>query len=264
MSANKELDRIDISQFHSVTTRAPARDVSKRYRFIPTSEILSAFEGSGWYPSSVQEKMCRKPQYEGFQKHIVRLRKGSFGPQGVGIAFPEIVITNSHDRSSCFKIMMGLWRQVCTNGMIVSDGAFASFSIKHIGYDDERVREAVERIEESVDPVLGLVITFQEIQLTETEMYNYAAAAGTFRWDDVRKHIPLEVLVAAKRPEDKGNSLWHVFNRVQEKMTNGHRDPFNKISIKALKSVDQIVSVNRSLWSLTEMIANDKKAVVVG
>jgi hypothetical protein len=46
---------------------------------------------------------------------------------------------NSHDKSSAYQLHCGLFRLVCTNGMVVSDGTFQRISIKHSGFNPDVV-----------------------------------------------------------------------------------------------------------------------------
>src|ERR1700751_6461233 len=54
---------------------------------------------------------------------------------------PEVVLVNSHDKSSAYQLHCGLFRLVCTNGMVVSDGTFQRISIKHSGFNPDSVIE---------------------------------------------------------------------------------------------------------------------------
>jgi hypothetical protein len=50
---------------------------------------------------------------------------------------PEVVLVNSHDKSSAYQLHCGLFRLVCTNGLVVSDDTFQ----RGIG---ERVRPSAD------------------------------------------------------------------------------------------------------------------------
>ena len=49
-------------------------------------------------------------------------------------ARPEVVLLNSHDKGSAYQLHCGLFRLVCSNGMVVSDATFARISTKHSGF----------------------------------------------------------------------------------------------------------------------------------
>jgi hypothetical protein len=51
---------------------------------------------------------------------------------------PEIVLVDSHDRSSAYRVFSGVFRLVCENGMIVQSSDFGSFSIRHSGSRDSK------------------------------------------------------------------------------------------------------------------------------
>ena len=48
-------------------------------------------------------------------------------------SIPEIVFLNSHDGTSAYQLRVGLYRVICTNGLIVSQGAFPMVRVHHRG-----------------------------------------------------------------------------------------------------------------------------------
>ncbi len=55
---------------------------------------------------------------------------------------PELVLVNSHDRSSAYQLHAGIFRFVCSNGMILADSVFARISIMHVNFEPAKVIEA--------------------------------------------------------------------------------------------------------------------------
>ena len=104
---------------------------SEKYQFIPTLRVLNVLGEAGWIPSSgSQARVRRGSDRDGFQKHMIRLRKAdSFGMVG---AAPEIVLMNSHEGASAFKLIAGLIEFVCMNGLIVGE-TFQKSTIRHMG-----------------------------------------------------------------------------------------------------------------------------------
>lgn len=49
---------------------------------------------------------------------MLRLRRHD---QIMGSQVPEIILLNSHDGSSSYQMLLGLFRQVCANGLIYVD-----------------------------------------------------------------------------------------------------------------------------------------------
>jgi hypothetical protein len=127
----------------SVFASQPIDGVSERYRFLPTSSILNGMRENGWVPVRAQEQSIRTEARRGFQKHVVRFaRVEHLQTWEKNQVRPEVVLVNSHDKSSAYQLHCGLFRLVCTNGMVVSDGTFQRISIKHSGFNPDSVIEA--------------------------------------------------------------------------------------------------------------------------
>jgi hypothetical protein len=105
----------------SVFASQPIEGVSERYSFLPTSSILNGMRENGWVPVRAQEQSIRTEARRGFQKHVVRFARGEhLQTWEKNQVRPEVVLVNSHDKSSADQLHCGLFRLVCTNGMVVS------------------------------------------------------------------------------------------------------------------------------------------------
>jgi len=102
----------------SIFAQNPISDVSKRYQFIPTFEVVKRLQNEGWLPTSVQESHVRNQENQGYQKHLIRFQRQDLILNGEAI---EVVLINSHNRSAAYQLMAGVFRFVCSNGMIVGD-----------------------------------------------------------------------------------------------------------------------------------------------
>jgi hypothetical protein len=60
-------------------------------------------------------------------------------------SYPRIILTNSHDGFNSFKFMLGLFRLVCSNGLVLCTDEMVNMSIVHVKYDFETLN--VETIE---------------------------------------------------------------------------------------------------------------------
>jgi hypothetical protein len=130
----------------SVFASQPIEGVSERYSFLPTSSILNRRRENDWVPVRAQEQSVRTEARRGIQKHVVRFARAehlqSWEKNQVR---PEVVLVNSHDKSSAYQLHCGLFRLVCTNGMVVSDGTFQRISIKHSGFNPDSVIELLSK-----------------------------------------------------------------------------------------------------------------------
>src|SRR5205823_2095368 len=107
--------------------------------------------------------------------------------------------------------------------MFVGDGnAFENVSIRHAGFTADEVIEASFRILDQVPAITARVEAFRARQLTGAESREFATAALRLRCEDAQKApIGPEKLLEARRYEDAGEDLWHVFNKVSENLLRG-------------------------------------------
>ncbi|NCV19525.1 MAG: DUF932 domain-containing protein, partial [Rhodobacterales bacterium] len=100
--------------------------LSSKYVHLATSTVIEDLIKLGWKPVKAQEIRARKNV--GYQKHLVVFRnenvmiKGTDGDD----AYPQILMTNSHDGKAAFNFRVGIFRLVCSNGLVVSDADFSN------------------------------------------------------------------------------------------------------------------------------------------
>ena len=100
---------------------------------------------------------------------------------------PEVVLVNSHDKSSAYQLHCGLFRLVCTNGMVDSDDTFQRISIKHSGFNSDSVVEASFKVLNAVPDIMNRVQLFQDRILTDAEQLAVTTGAAVYRWQDLAK-----------------------------------------------------------------------------
>jgi hypothetical protein len=263
-----------INRFASIVQSASAERTSKKYSFIPTSRVISVLEKHGWYPCLAGEMKCRDLTRVGFQKHIVKFRNNAITMNNQDRLQPEIVLTNSHDGFASFCIQAGLYRFVCSNGLIVADSVFSSHRIRHMGYTDNAVSLAIEEICDNVPKIGNKVEDFQAIDLTKDEQGIYASAAITAKYgeDEVKtREFSQDRLLLPVRLDDNKPTLWNTFNSVQEKLIKGGKfevkteesrySSYQRKTLKrarAVNSISENVRINQALWLLTEKMAELK------
>jgi hypothetical protein len=254
----------------SVFAAAPLPDVSERYAFVPTAQIVSRLRESGWSPVQASEQVVRLDDRRGFQKHLLRFQRQEV--QAVaGEYSPELVLINSHDRSSAYQLHAGLFRFVCGNGMIVADATFERVSIRHSGFTPDEVMDASFKLLENIPAITARVDTFKKRQLSQTETFTFAEAALRLRFEEANKApISPQKLLDCHRTEDAGDDLWHVLNRVQEHLTRGGQRDWSRRRedgrrfprTRAISGLDQNIRLNRELWNLAERVANHEAIVL--
>ena len=258
----KVLERSDIERkAPSFYATAPRSDVSDRYAFLDTAAIARTLWGLGWMPTSIEEMRANKTENYGFQKHMIRFSHPDFSNREERI---ELVGVNSHNRACPFEFMAGVFRLVCSNGMIAQTGDFGSFKIRHIGDISDQVQRGVERIAVESKVIATRMGEFKEIQLSRDEQVVYAGIVNGFVNGD-SPPITNQRLLTTRRSVDRDkNDLWTTYNVVQENLMKGGLRGFNsknrRTTTRPIKNIDRNIKLNQALWSLTEKMAELKTA----
>ena len=248
----------------------PHSSRSARYTYISTSNVIEGMIRSGFQPFSASQSSSHIEGKRDFTKHMIRFRRAGAVVSKVGDVIPEIVLINSHDGTSTYKLLAGLIRLACLNGLMVSDAELAALTIKHTGDILQNVVEGSARLIEDSAKVLDTVGNWQQLQLTNGEQLALAESARTLRFGDsegkVDTPIKADALLVSRRHADNGSDLWSTFNRVQENVIkgglrarrydNGIRG--RRVTTREVTGIDQDVKLNRALWQLAEAMAQLK------
>ena len=262
MSAlNPLTDQELLAQAPTLFTKEPHFEVSDKYHFIPTIDVINEIKTHNWHPMSVQEASVKEVSKNGYQKHLVRFRHFDdlLNPRENAI---ELLLFNSHDRSTSFSISAGIYRFVCANGLVIADSVFESYKIKHIGERDNDVRGAIEGIGSFKPQLESKIDTFSSIILSSQEKLSFAKSSIGFRFDD---HLEVDHhdLLVPHRVEDEQDDLYTTLNVIQENLLRGNISGKNKetgrrFTSKQITSIGKDVEVNQALWGMAERISTIK------
>ena len=245
----------------SVFSTSPSFEVSEKYAFIPTIDVVEMFRSHNWYPVEVKESFVRFKINQGYQKHLIRFRHMDDFLTNKEEAV-EIVLTNSHNRTSSFVIQAGVFRFICGNGLVVANNLFEKISIRHIGFKESSVKESIERIVANTDTIHNKIDLYKQIELTNNDILSLANAAKNIRFKS-HQEVDIYNLIQSHRKEDNGNDLWKVFNRMQENSIRGGVKGKNLLTnrnftSKPIKSIDNLILINEKLFDLTDKFASIK------
>ena len=250
------------SQAPSIFADGPMAGLSSRYTFVPTVRIISGLRKLDWVPVSVEEQRIRSEARRDFQKHMIRFRRAE-QMRTLDEWNVELVLLNSHDAGCAYQLHAGIYRRICSNGMVISDTGFEAIRFRHAGLEADEVVSGSLRVLEYMPRVGELVQRFRSRTLDARESLTFAARALLLRYPSVSEApVEPETLLKARRGEDEGTDLWNSMNRVQENLLRGgvsdcRRDKRGKLrSVRGLRGIDSKVSVNKGLWGLAERVVN--------
>lgn len=251
-------------QAPSIYATAPMLGLSSRYTFVPTTEIVSGLMAKDWVPICAEQQRVRSSSRFGFQKHLIRFRRSS-EIETLEEWNTELVLTNSHDAGCAYVLRVGLFRRVCSNGLVISDQEFQALRFRHAGLRAEDVIEGSLRLLEYVSRVGVLIERLRSRMLNESEARRFASQALSLRFDRIDlAPVSPNSLLQARRPEDESNDSWTVLNRVQENLvrggiSDGRRDGARRIrSLRALKGIDSRITINLGLWELARQLLDGR------
>jgi len=250
-----------------VFAEAPTNpDVSKKYLFVNTEKIIDDLDKLGWKPVEVAQRKSIKAEGTIFSKHMVAFQNPDIKiTSGDGDdAYPRILLTNSHDGMQAFKFSVGIFRLVCSNGLVVADEQFSEFKIKHKGYTFGELRKVVKQAVNDLPNRVQVMNDMKNRILTQDEKNKLALdsmliragiklgseQADAFKYDDET----IEDILDPKRDADRGDDLWRVFNVIQEKITQGDFHAALKGAkvrkVRKIKSFEKDLKVNKELFKL--------------
>ena len=237
----------------SIFAAQPWEGMSASYRFIPTVDVHNRMEDQGFQITMAKQSRSRIPGKRDFTRHMLRLRHVSH-MEGQG-EVPEVVLINSHDRSSAYRVFSGVFRVVCENGMIVQSADFGSFSLRHSGSRDlfQQVRDATNRIMDGMPTIMNRIEEWKQIILPRPVQVDFARQAMELK---PNPHIKPVWLLTARREADytdgDGNrDLWRSYNCIEESLIRGGLQGRNargrQIRTRPVNAIDVDLRIHREL-----------------
>jgi hypothetical protein len=238
----------------SIFADAPHESRSDRYSYIPTATVLTELRKEGFEPFFATQTQVRKDDRREYTKHMLRLRHAS---QINGAEANEIVLLNSHDGTSSYQMIAGMFRFVCSNGLVCGD-TVADIRVPHKGDVAGHVIEGAYEVLNGFERVQDSRDAMRAITLNDGEAQVFARAALALKYDDPAKPAPIteNQILTPRRYEERRPDLWNVFNRVQENLTKGglrgRAANGRRQHTRPVHGIDSDVRLNRALWMLAD------------
>lgn len=232
-----------------------AERTSSKYQFISTTDIVHSFAQEGWVPAKATVANPRKAN-AAFTKHMIDFRHPDHA--GTHGAVPRIVLINSHDGSSSAKVLAGVFRFVCANGLIVGNVQERA-TARHIGDAATDLIHRMRALAKNTSALYSNIDRWSRKELTAEQRTDFARLAAQLRWGDAQRFAP-EDLLQVRRAEDDRGDLWTTFNRVQENTMLGGISGLSRTGRAAtsrpLSDITRSVDYNSALWQLAQDFAD--------
>jgi len=264
----------DVTSIDEIRDYAPAAftshegpHLSNRYSFASTEELLHSFDSLGWKPTHARQNGASP-----YSRHMVRLNNEEFGYMKLknDNVKPQIVLDNSLNGSSPLQIHMGLFRLVCTNGLVIAiPGMYTSVKLRHVGIKMEELKELMRLVSDQYMTVHTHIDAMQNFKLNadQSEEFVFKAMAAREPHMFIKEDGSIDVKKASSiinptqilqpvRGEDKQEDLWTLFNIVQERLVKGdfERTTINgrKTNPRGINNASRNIDFNKKLWEVAE------------
>lgn len=240
-------------------------NVSEDYSFVNSGDLIAELQKRGYRLVAADQQFSRKRDPRG-QEHVMRFRnENCLGTSPTLLdSFPEIVILNSHNGRRALSAYMGLFRMICSNGMVAMDEELGFHRMRHFGKSNTQaaVVDVLGEMSRKASVMQNRIEMLDGIMLNPHEQNSLARevakARGVPSW--VEPHMVLESRRAMDaRSEDGTRSLWVTFNVLQENLTKQQisyqPEDGRARSIRPLSSAVRDVTANGAMWEVLSTFA---------
>jgi hypothetical protein len=228
-----------------------------RYHFTPTFEIIDMMQDMGYLLTNAKQSKTKIPLRRDHGVHIVEFQHPDLYVKDSSSneveARPTIVMVNSSDGSRPFDFQMGMFRLVCSNGLIVKDRDLGGFKERHTKYSFTDLKAMISQKVDSLPKTIDKINLWNGIEMSAKDRFAFATEALALRLASDRKPEEYEIrsILDPKRAADKHNNLWCTYNVVQENLIKGGFQ-VNERQARPITNPWQDLELNKGLWALAE------------
>ena len=146
--------------------------LSKHYSFVPTSRVINDLRSMGWDVVDACQVKSRKASTNGYQKHMITFENDKYKTEGA-TEYPQLLLTNSHDGGNAFTLSAGIFRLVCSNGLVIKSEDYGTSRLVHKGYSFKAVQKMVNEFVETIDETLTRITAMKKVQLTKEQQIQF-------------------------------------------------------------------------------------------
>ena len=166
---------------------------SAKYSFVPTIQVIEDIKNLGWVPTEATAVRARKERTAGKGKHMITFEHEDFKTEDNEKI--QILLINSHDGTSNFQLEIGVFRLVCSNGLVIKDNDMGVVKVRHLGYSFKDITAAVNQLVSNIPNVFKKMTKMKETELDESQMAELALKSACVRFN-------LECSIVTGKPID--------------------------------------------------------------
>ncbi len=228
-----------------------------RYHFTPTFEIIDMMEDMGYMLTGAKQSKAKIPLRRDHGVHIVEFQHPDLyvkdSATGEVEARPTIVLVNSSDGSRPIDFQMGMFRLVCSNGLIVKDKDLGGFKERHTKFKFQEIKDLIASKVDMLPKTIEKINKWNGIEMDAKARHAFAVEALALRLSSDRQPETYEIheILNPRRKEDQAHNLWCTYNVIQENLIKGGFQ-MNERSARPITNPWQDLQLNKSLWEMAE------------
>ncbi len=232
---------------------APCPSRSERYMFIDTRQVVEDMQDLGFQVADVRRPAFRT-KAAAFGVHEVDFRR----PEDIGRKSgeaPRLIFINSYDGSRRAQLISGVFRFVCSNGLVVGD-VFQQQKFLHLGDYASQLHEQIKESASQLHRVFERISDYRQTFLDRPQYLEMAKEALALRYPEDELILDPELVISPRRSSDRDRDLYTTWNVMQENILKGglpgrQRNGRTRSS-SPLSNIERSNKLNRELWNLLE------------
>lgn len=211
---------------------------------INTVETIEKLQNEGWYLQAVAEQLNHERKVASNQVRMYHPDITMDKPSGEKEGTSNLYISNSMTKND-MELALGFYRLVCSNGMVRFDGD--NYKIKSV----DEIQRHLDKIEEDAQQMIIEFQNLKEFDLSSDVQKNLAKEALKIRFGGMMAgELDYQQLLKVNRPEDKGDNVWSIYNRIQEGIIKPNMlTTKNGTSINGVYDIDSNIRINQALYT---------------
>ena len=193
--------------------------IKQKEFYIPTLDVVETLQNEGWKIKGVDEQRSKSRK---IVNNYVQMYHPDFlikNSKGNDEAVTSITISNSCSGNQPLNLDLGVYREICSNGLMGFTKAAETTKIKHTRINARDLNLFIFDLDNKATKILEEVQKMKCKNLTIDEMRNLAYQAAKLRYNEESENFNFDNLLKVNREEDIENDTWSVFNRIQENLT---------------------------------------------
>lgn len=249
-----------------IHTDEKAQGLSDKYTLVNTGKLIEIGRSLGFEISSMKYPKGARRDSIAHAEHEVRLTLPGFEK---AINKPQLVIYNSHNGRSSLRIMAGVFRLICSNGLVAGKN-FLNIKLRHVGLIQTDIEESFKIAAKKAIELGDMVKRYETVSIDYDTALKLANEALSIR-ADIQGLEGLEresfvsernasKMLKIRRRGDRNQDLWTVFNIVQENTLKNSGldyvdDDGKNRAVRGIYGIKQNIEANQALWPLLEKYA---------